>query len=136
MGKEMEEFAKVLLETINNQDREKMADLYADDAVYTAGGPARGSEYVGKEAVLGAIQRATNQVFLVKKMEVKKVITGEDAVVLPISVKGSSRITGKPYANELLLIFEVKDGKIKHMREYLDTIASARATGDLPYPDE
>jgi len=41
-----------------------------------------------------------------------------------------------PDENDLIFIFEVKNGKIKSMHEYLDTLASARACGDLPYPDE
>jgi len=138
MAEKLEEVAKSLVEAMNSG---RFGDFQADDIVYTAGGPARGSRYEGKEAAVGAGNRAVNQVFLVDKLEVKHalaakdVMTGKDFIILPISVRGKSRITGRDYANELCLLLEMKDGKIVHMHEYLDTMASARATGDIPYPD-
>jgi len=135
MLKETEEVARLMKEARESGDREKSMALFADDAVYTAGGPARGSRYEGKEAIRAATDRAMNQVFLVDKMEFKEPIIAEGYILQPISVKGKSRITGRDYANELLLLYTIKDGKIVHQHEYLDTMASARATGDLPYPD-
>ena len=140
MATEIEKFAKTLAESFKGKGK-SLADFFTEDAVYTAGGPARGSRYEGIAAVRGAMNRANNQVFLVEKMDfkhvlaAKDVVTGKDFVVVPISVKGKSRITSRDYANELCLLLEVKDGKIVHMHEYLDTIASARANAQLPYPD-
>jgi len=131
----MEEWAKLLVETWQSMDFGRLEPYFAEDAVYAAGGPARGSKYEGKAAVMGAMGRAVHQVFEIDKIEVKKVITAKDHVILSIYDEGKSRLTGRPYANELLFMYEIRDGKIKQQREYLDTIASARATGDLPYPD-
>jgi len=135
MAKTTEEIAKLLVAARKSGDREEMLTLFTDDAVYTAGGPARGSRYEGKDAIRAAMERAVGKMFLVESMEYGEVIVSENNILLPISVKGKSRVTGRDYANELLYIYTVKDGKIVHMHEYLDTMASARACGDMPYPD-
>ena len=129
------EVARRYQEAMNSKDREAQMALFAYDAVYTAGGPARGSRYEGKAAISGAMDRAMFKVFEVSKLEVEEIIVAKDHFFVPINVVGKSRITGRPYANKLLLMETVKDGKIVHQHEYLDTIASARATGDIPYPD-
>ena len=135
MRKDMEEMARLIREARESGDRDKLMALFTDDAVYTAGGPARGSRYEGKQAIRAAMERAITKFFLVEKMEFKEPILAGDHILQPISVVGKSRITGRDYANELLILYTIKDGKIVHQHEYLDTMASARACGDLPYPD-
>jgi ketosteroid isomerase-like protein len=112
----------------------KLGPLLAEDAVYTAGGPARGSRREGREAVLASHQRAVGQVFVIDRVEVREVLVTPDRIAIGLHVEGSSRLTGRPYANDLLYLYTVKNGRIVHQHEYLDTIASARAAGDLPYP--
>ena len=121
----------------SKSDRDAQMTLYAEDAVYTSGGPARGSRYEGKAAIRGAGERAMTKVFEVDAAQSRsEAIVAKDHFFMLFDIKGKSRITGCPYANKLLFVFAVKDGKIVHQHEYLDTLASARACGDLPYPDE
>jgi ketosteroid isomerase-like protein len=135
MERSTKEIADVLVAMWKVLDFGKLAPLLAENAVYTAGGPARGSRREGKEAVLASHQRAVGQVFTIEKAEVREVLVTADRVAIGLHVDGKSRITGRPYANDLLYLYSVEGGKIVHQHEYLDTIASARATGDLPYPD-
>jgi ketosteroid isomerase-like protein len=131
---ETKAMAKQIVELLSSRNPDKMMELYADDVVYIAGGPARGFQYVGKKAIIDATARIGQDVNF-DKVEVEEVIVAENHIILPISLKGTSRITGRPYTNAVLMLYQVKDGKIQHVREYLDTIASARSRGDLPYPD-
>ena len=133
MAMTTEEIARRWDEAGSNLDARML--LFSDDAVYTSGGPARGSRYEGKAAVRGAMERAVTKVFDVASLK-STVITTKDHIIRLVDVTGKSRITGRPYANKLLFLQTVKDGKIVHQHEYLDTIASARALGDLPYPDQ
>jgi ketosteroid isomerase-like protein len=130
-----DEMAQIITDAWRRLDFERLRPLFADNAEYVAGGPARGSRRVGRDAVMAGLHRAINEVFLIERVEVSKVLVTKDHVVLVIHDEGKSRITGRPYANDLLFMYEIKDGKIVLQREYLDTISAARATGDLPYPD-
>ena len=130
-----EVIARKLVEMWKVLDFSKLGPLLAENAVYTAGGPARGSRREGRDAVLASHQRAVGQVFVISSVDVREVLVTPDRVAIGLHVEGQSRLTGRPYANDLLYLYRVEGGKIVHQHEYLDTVASARAAGDLPYPD-
>jgi len=136
MPKTMPEWGQFLKEMWQELDFERLRPYYADDVVYTAGGPVRGSRYEGKAAVLGAHATAVGQKFVINKVIVNDVILAEDWVILAIRDEGVSRVTGREYLNDLLYMYQIKDGKIVRQCEYLDTLSAARATGDVPYPDQ
>jgi len=135
MAKTMADWAIFLREVWESLDILKLVPYFSEDIKYIAGGPARGSRYEGKKAVTAAINRAINEVFVISKVKIHDILVAEQHVIVLVYVEGASRITGKPYANELLYTYEIQNDKIVQQREYLDTIASARATGDLPYHD-
>jgi len=130
----MDEIEKAIIENWNHLGTGILDPYWADDATYDAGGPARGSHYEGKAAIKAAGARAIGQMFKIEKVTIHRVIRGKDAIVVQVRPEGTSRKTGRPYANELCYIYTVKDGKLVHQYEYLDTISSARACGDMPYP--
>ena len=135
MAESMEKFAERFFEALHSNDREKRAAFFSDEPYYISGGPVRGSRYTGKKAVLDAMERAGTIFDVEMEKSERKLIITKDHIMMQFHVVGKSKVTDRPYANELLFIYEVKNGKVRSMREYLDTIAAARATGDLPYPD-
>ena len=135
MVKTMADWATLLNDVWENLDILKLVPYFSEDVEYIAGGPARGSRYAGKQAVTAAIHRAINEIFTISKTEVHDILIAKQHIIVLVYVEGNSRITGKEYANELLYTYKISNDKIVQQREYLDTIASARATGDLPSPD-
>ena len=55
------------------------------------------------------------------RVEVATVTADEERVVVEAGVHGTNAV-GKVYDNKLVYVLDVRDGKIVHGREYLDTI--------------
>jgi ketosteroid isomerase-like protein len=132
MTDKMKVLSDRLQATFQGNDREERATLFCDEPSYISGGPIRGSRYTAKKAVLDTFERAST-VFQVDRSDME-LLLAENHFIWKMHVEGNSKVTARPYANDLLFIFEVRNVKIRSVREYMDTIATARACGDLPYP--
>lgn len=59
--------------------------------------------------------------------EVRELIAGAERVVVLGSYAGTSRLTGKPFAEDFAFVFTVRNGAVVAMDEYSDPTAMARA---------
>ena len=62
-------------------------------------------------------------------------IEGGDAVVVLGRYRGAYKATGRPIDAQMAHVWRVEEGKVVSFRQYVDTLAVARATGDLA-PEE
>ena len=101
----------------------------SDDVVWTIAGPAlvpyagerRGHEGAAQflEAIAIAVEFET--------FEPRKFIANGDHVAVVGFERGRVRATGQTFDNDWVLLFTLRDGKIKDFRSYEDTYAVARA---------
>jgi ketosteroid isomerase-like protein len=54
--------------------------------------------------------------------------TGPGVIILEYEVHGTAPATGKPYDNRFCSIVTLKDRRIIHWRDYMDSLAVVRAT--------
>ena len=128
-----EEVGRSFIDALISEDADKLADLFSDDAVLTLGGPAEGRTIKGKKNIRDLFDYIFRNLFADVKIKITRIVTTKDVAIVEISDDAVSRVTGQKYENEILFLIDVKDGKIQAMREYLDTVASTRALGRLPY---
>ena len=63
------------------------------------------------------------------RSEVRGVYADDEAVILEL-VNRSTTATGKPYENEYCFVFEIEGGRIRAVREYVDTQKAVSIIGD------
>ncbi|MER7751363.1 nuclear transport factor 2 family protein [Kitasatospora sp. NPDC097643] len=119
-----------------DRNADDLADLYDVDAVHEfpflfPGVPER---YEGREAVRAGY-RATWGASPARPEEVREVAVhqGADPEVITVEqvVTGTVATTGRPFAVPGLLVMRVRDGRIVHVRDYMDGLGVAHAMGRL-----
>jgi ketosteroid isomerase-like protein len=74
----------------------------------------------GKGEILEFL-RAVSKIFPpAMRSEIRSVYVDGDAVIVEM-VNRSTTASGRPYENEYCFVFEISDGKIREIREYVDT---------------
>ncbi|MFJ2864492.1 nuclear transport factor 2 family protein [Kitasatospora sp. NPDC087314] len=123
-------------QAILDKDADALADLYAVDAVHefpflSPGMPERhqGREEVraGYRAVWGASPAQPQEI---REVAVHEGADGEVITVEQVVV-GTLATTGKPFRVPGLLVIRVRDGRIVHVRDYMDGLGVAHAMGRL-----
>lgn len=114
-----------------------LADLYAADAIHELpflfpGMPAR---YHGREQVRTAYRAAwaATDACVREVHDVAVHATADPEVVIAEQVlTGVLASTGEPFQFPGVLVLRVHDGLITHLRDYMDGLTVAHATGRLP----
>lgn len=97
-------------------------DHLADDFSYTVTGSTAWSKtYVGKESVLNDLFRPLFAQFADRYTNTADRIIAEDDIVVVECHGQVMTKSGQPYNNRYCMVFEVVDGKLKSLTEYLDT---------------
>lgn len=111
----------------NIQDPAAAAALFADDGVLEL--PTLGAEVraVGPVAIEGFIAGLLKKVPDFRFKNVQLFIETEDKVFGEYSVEVEVPSTGKIYKQTYAGMLAAENGKIKHLREALDTLAAAKA---------
>jgi ketosteroid isomerase-like protein len=108
---------------INQGSMEAAANAFAEDATFWVPGslPFSGTLH-GRQAILekNFIPSANFSVPGTFKVEVRIMIADGDYVVAEWITR-RKMLNGRDYENHFLGLFQVKDGKIQSLREYLDT---------------
>jgi uncharacterized protein len=115
------------LEALSAGDLDAIADSFAEDATWTLHGtlPLSGTKR-GRAAIMeflvgaGSLYRPGTQTFTFGDITAE-----DDRAVLEWRVQGIATATGKPYDNDYCGIFIIRDGRIAHVREYLDSLHAA-----------
>jgi ketosteroid isomerase-like protein len=118
-------------------DPERIADLLHDDVVWVAppgnatqvalglGSPAdagapSGSNTLGKQLIVQFMAHNFSRMFLNPKNEFRAMVA-EGPLVFAEYRLSATLPNGRPYANDYCFAYEVRDGKVQHIREYMDT---------------
>lgn len=67
------------------------------------------------------------------QLEITAMIAAGDQVALQWTSRART-VAGEPYENGCMAIFTVRDGRIQHVREYMDTLYASRVFGGAPTP--
>ncbi len=105
--------------------QEEAGRLFADDAEFwIAGDTAISGTVLGREAIMEKRFRLARQRVVPGSvsLQVGKVISDGEYVAAEWTSQRKV-VNGKPYSNAFFGLFEVKQGKITVLREYMDTAA-------------
>lgn len=102
--------------------------LMADDFCWTIPGTTKWSKtYRGKQSVLGDLMKPLFARFAGRYTNAAQRIVAEGDYVV-VECRGSvTTKSGMPYANEYCYVIRMADGKMRELKEYLDTELVATA---------
>ena len=118
-------------------DAERIANLLHDDVVWVAppgnatqvalglgnpedAGAPSGSNTLGKQLIVQFMAHNFPRMFLNPKNEFRAMVA-EGPLVFAEHRLSATLPNGRPYANDYCFAYEVRDGKVQHIREYMDT---------------
>jgi hypothetical protein len=120
LAEENEGIARQLFEALSRGDAEAVDSLYADDfRLWTAGSMPISGEHPRAEAIEGM-----SGIFAVFPKGIRFDVTGTTAQGERVAVEAESHgdhISGIHYNNLYHFLVIVRDGKIRELREYMDT---------------
>ena len=130
----LQPFFRIILEGLGSLvDGEHFFDTFADDAVteYVVTVPNYPKQ-VGSRAELMELYRGYGDVIRLEGSDDLRRYHDKDAsvVVLEYAVHGRIVATGADYDNRFVSIIRIKDRKIVHWRDYLDSLAVVQALSD------
>jgi uncharacterized protein len=105
-------------------DENAIRDLFARDATWTLAGelPISGV-WKGREAILHEFLATAMSYYEPGSisLEITAMIAEHDQVVLQWTSRARTR-DGRPYENGCIGVFTIREGRIQHVREYMDTL--------------
>lgn len=115
------------------RDLRRISELFTDDAEWiapkenaTAVALKSTNHMVGKEAIAEFLSSGMYKLFEEVRIEFRSAVADGDTVV--VEEKMSARLpSGKPYENDYCFFFTLQNGKIKQVREYMDTYKAHRS---------
>ena len=115
-------------------DQQAIRDLFAEDATWTlaAGNLPISGTWEGRETVLGEFLAGALSHYEPGSvsLEITGMITEGDQAVLQWTSRARTR-EGLPYENDCIGVFTIQNGRIRAVREYMDTLyARETAFGD------
>jgi ketosteroid isomerase-like protein len=106
-------------------DEHTVRDLFAEDATWTlaAGNLPISGTWTGREVILTDFLGAALSYYEPGsvRLEITGLTAAEDRVVLQWTSRALTR-DGRPYENECIGVFTICNGKIRAVREYMDTL--------------
>ena len=120
---------------LRKADRPRLLELLVPDAVWIPpeGAPVARTE--GAQAIVdalgGQVVRDTFDVSKPFKLEVRRMIADGDVAVVQQRITATAKATGNDYDNQYCWVYEVRDGHIAVLEEYVDTIVAGKAMGYL-----
>jgi hypothetical protein len=124
----METNEKLVLDTWNAFLRGDIKAAFAnlaDDATWTLPGLSElAGVHRGKDAILVFLRTVAQAFPKGLRSEIRKVHSTPSAVIVELTNR-SETAAGRPYENEYCFVFDVEGGKIRAIREYVDTEKAA-----------
>ena len=106
-------------------DQQTVRDLFAEDATWTlaAGDLPISGTWEGRETILGEFLASALSRYAPGsiRLEVTGMTAEGDRVVLQWTTRARTR-DGDPYENGCIGVFTIRDGRIRAVREYMDTL--------------
>jgi uncharacterized protein len=114
---------------LDSDDFENMRNLLADDVEWFAQTSELPGDFQGNDAVIEEMLKPYSALFEVKLTnEILSVATNGPLVIVESRGKGVLR-DGRSYENRYAWAFEIRDGKISVIREYMDSAYVVRMLG-------
>jgi len=109
-------------------DEAAIRDAFAPDAVWRLDGelPISGT-WRGRDAILSDFLATAMSYYRPGSvsLEITSLIADGDRVAMQWTSRAHTR-SGEPYENHCIAVFTVRDGKIDHVHEYMDTLYAYR----------
>ena len=123
-----------IYEELSSGNSRPLVEAMADDVRWALMGTMTWSRvYEGKEAVLTRLLTPLRARFAGRyEASAERIIAEGDLVVAEVRGRVTTR-SGSPYHNRYCFIFRIEGGKIREMREYMDTELAAAVLGE---PDD
>ena len=118
-------------------DAGRIASLLHDEVVWTApagnatqvalglgrpedAGPPRGANDLDRDAIVAFMADNFARLFGSARNEFRTVVAEGEVVVVEHRLS-ATLLNGRPYVNDYCFVYEVRDGKVWRIREYMDT---------------
>lgn len=108
----------------------RASNLVSEDLEWWVAGDSSLLPWAGTRRGVGGIDdfsRTLGQHMRYAGFEVREYIVTPTQVAAVIFAHGTARATGKPFASEVVRIYDFENGKITRVRSFYDTAAYARA---------
>lgn len=128
------EAVQALYEAFAAGDMDAAAGVMAPDIQWNEAENYRFADrnpYVGAQAVFEGVFGRTAEVFDDFAVEVGDFVASGDIVAMQGRYSAKAKNTGKAVNPQIVHWFTVKDGKITGFQQHLDTLAMARALGEV-----
>ena len=110
-------------------DKQRLLSLVVEDIEWIVPGedwPLAGT-HRGHAGLADVLQKASEEVEMTYPEPPEFVAQGDRVLVVGVAT-GKIKATNKPFKDDWVFDITVRDGKVKHIREYIDTQALARAS--------
>lgn len=114
--------------TFGSRDPERISAVFTDDAEWiapegnaTAVALKGASHMVGRDAIVGFLTADMHRLFRDIKVEFRGLFGDGDTVILEQQFRAKLP-DGKSYDNDYCFLIELEDGRIRQVREYMDTL--------------
>jgi len=123
------QIVKDFFAAMGSGDNEGLLALVAEDIEWIIPGedwPLAGT-HRGHAALAAVLQKASEEVETTYPKPPEFLAQGDRVLVVGVAT-GKIKATNKPFKDEWVFDITVRDGKVTHIREYIDTQALARAS--------
>ena len=123
------QIVKNFFAAIGSHDEHDLLALVAEDIEWIIPGegwPLAGT-YRGHAELAAVLKKASKEVEMKYPKPPEFVAQGDRVLVVGVAT-GKIKATNKPYKDEWVFDITVRDGKVAHIQEYIDTQALARAS--------
>src|ERR1700678_3043938 len=120
---------KNFLAALGSRDKQGLLALSAEDIEWIVPGedwPLAGT-HRGHAGLADVLQKASEEVDMTYPKPPEFVAQGDRVLVVGVAT-GKIKATNKPFKDDWVFDITVRDGKVKNIREYIDTQALARAS--------
>ena len=125
-NKNAEPFYSIIMQGLKGEvDGEHFWDAVAENAVFEFlyNFPGFTNRIEGRKAYMDWFGSYTTVLDSADNLKIHKVMRPDDVIILEYEVHGTVPHTGKSYDNRFCSIIRIKDRKIIHWRDYMDSLA-------------
>lgn len=121
--------AKDLFAAMGRGDLQAVQAVTADDIVWVVPGQwALAGTHRGHAGLADFFRKAADQVETVISAPPEFIAQGDRVLAIGRST-GTIKATSQTFEDDFVFAMTVREGKVTHIREYIDTLALARASG-------
>jgi ketosteroid isomerase-like protein len=120
---------KEFFSAIGKGDKQVLIALCAEDIEWIIPGEwAWAGTHRGHAGLTDFIQRSSETVEILSSQPPQFIAEGDRVLAVGLA-KGKVKATNRTFEDHFIFDFTVRDGKVTNIREYIDTLALARASG-------